>query len=122
MKLDLTGLHIEVTEGIREFTLKKMDKINKFFEDTTICHVTFQIMKEKQHVDIRIEFKGHTYMAETNSDVLYEAIDECIDKIVAQIKKQKELNLEKRKTSDNEIVTNLPYEKILKEEGVEEDV
>ena len=41
MKLDLTGLRIEVTDAIREFTERKIKKLDKFFDDATICHVTF---------------------------------------------------------------------------------
>ena len=58
MKLDLTGLHIEVTDAIREFTEKKIKKLDKFFDENTICHVTFtDKSKGKQHLDIRIEYK-----------------------------------------------------------------
>ena len=31
MKLDLTGLRIEVTDAYREFTEKKIKKLEKFF-------------------------------------------------------------------------------------------
>ncbi len=89
MQLDLTGLHIEVTEGIREYTEKKVERLAKFFDEDTICHVTFSVNKEIQHVDIRVEFKGKTYMAEEDSKDLYEGIEECIRKIEGQIRKTK---------------------------------
>ena len=59
MKLDLTGLRIEVTDAIREFTERKIKKLDKFFDDATICHVTFTEKSKGTHdVDIRIEYKS----------------------------------------------------------------
>ena len=49
MKLDLTGLRIEVTDAIRSFTEKKIKKLNKFFDEETICHVTFTDKSKGKH-------------------------------------------------------------------------
>ena len=98
MKLDLTGIRIEVTEAIREFVEKKVSKLEKFFEPDTICHVTFaDVVRGKQKVDIRIEYKSHTYIAEDNVEDLYYGIEELISKIESQIKKNKDANEKKRK-------------------------
>ena len=89
MELDLTGLHIEVTEGIRDYAERKIAKLAKFFEESTICHVTFSVNKNIQHVDMRIEFKGKTFMAEADNEELYVSIDECVEKIEGQVRKAK---------------------------------
>lgn len=90
MKLDLTGLHIEVTDAIKDFIQKKVEKLDKFFDEDTICHVTFtDKSKDKQHLDIRIEYKSHTYLAEEETDNLYSGIEKLISKIEGQIRKDK---------------------------------
>lgn len=96
MKLDLTGLGIDVTEGIREYTEKKVQKLDKFFDKDTIVHVTFSAKKENQNVDIRIEEKGKTFMAEEKTHDVYAGIDLLIDKILGQIRKQKTIMLKNR--------------------------
>lgn len=96
MKLDITGIGIDVTEGIREYASKKVAKLEKFFDDSTIAHVTFSAKKEKQHVDIRIESKGKTYMAEEATHDVYAGIDLLIDKLLGQIRKQKTIKLKSR--------------------------
>ena len=96
MKLDLTGLGIDVTEGIRQYTEKKVKKLDKFFSEDTIAHVTFSAKKEKQNVDIRIEERGKTYMAEEGTHDVYAGIDLLIDKILGQIRKQKTIMLKNR--------------------------
>ncbi len=98
MELDLTGIHIEVTEAIREFTEKKVEKLAKFFDSETICHVTFtEKNKGKQHVDIRIEYKSHTYLAEGEFDDIYSGLDDLIEKIEEQIRKEKAIIQKKRR-------------------------
>lgn len=98
MKLDLTGLRIEVTDGIREYVEKKVEKLAKFFDEDTICHVTFtDVVKGKQHVDIRIEYKSRTYLAEMDTAELYTAMDDLVSKIEGQLRKDKSIMDKKRK-------------------------
>lgn len=105
MKLDLTGLHIEVTEAIKEFAEKKVEKLNKFFDEDTICHVTFtDKSKGKQHLDIRIEYRSHTYLAEEETDNLYSGIEKLISKIEGQIRKDKTIAEKSRREHLPEIL------------------
>lgn len=89
MKLDLTGKNIEITPAIQDFAEKKVKKFDKFFDDDTIIHVTFSAKKEKQQVDIRIEYRGRTYLAEEDTYDVYAGIDLAIDKLLGQIRKEK---------------------------------
>ncbi len=106
MKLDLTGLRIEVTDAIRSFTEKKIKKLDKFFDESTICHVTFtDKSKGKQRVDMRIEYKSRTYLAEENTDDLYTGIEALVTKIEGQLRKDKAMNVKKRRTGIPETET-----------------
>lgn len=99
MELDLTGLRIDVTDAIRSFTEKKIQKLNKYFDEGTICHVTFtDKSKGKHRVDIRIEYKSHTYLAEDNTDDLYSGIDSLISKIEGQVRRERTNDQKKRRT------------------------
>ena len=48
MKLDLTGKGIDITPGIQEYAEKKVQKLDKFFDEDTLVHVTFAAKKEQQ--------------------------------------------------------------------------
>lgn len=89
MKLDLTGRQIEITEGLQEFVERKVKKLDKFFDDDTIVHVTISARKEKQNMDIRIEHKSKTYMAEIETEDIYKGMDELEEKLLSQIRKEK---------------------------------
>lgn len=114
MKLDITGIGIDVTDGIREYASKKVAKLDKFFDDNTIAHVTFSAKKEKQNVDIRIESKGKTYMAEENTHDVYAGIDLIIDKLLGQIRKQKTIKLNRR--TENTVQMGVTEEDLLEDE------
>lgn len=96
MKLDLNGVGIEVTDGIKEYAAKRVNKLDKFFDDDTVAYVTFSAKKEKQYVSIRVEAKGKTYMAEEPTHDVYAGIDLAMDKLQGQIRKQKTKMLNKR--------------------------
>ncbi len=113
MELDLTGLRIDVTDAIRSFTEKKIQKLNKYFDEGTICHVTFtDKSKGKHRVDIRIEYKSHTYLAEDNTDDLYSGIESLVSKIEGQIRRERTNDQKKRRTG-------IPEEEVPQEETEE---
>ena len=115
MKLDITGIHIEVTDAIKDFAEKKLQKLDKFFDDSTICHVTFtDKSKGKQRLDIRIEYKSRTYLAESETDNLYSGIEQLISKIEGQIKKDKSMAEKSRREGLPEI------EQVEDDEDIEE--
>lgn len=98
MILDLTGLRIEVTDAFKEFTERKIEKLSKFFEPDTICHVTFtDRSKGKQHIDMRIEYKSRTYIAEEDCEDIYYGLEEVISKVEGQIRKDKTLAEKRRR-------------------------
>ena len=106
MKLDLTGLRIEVTDAIIEFVYKEIQKLNKFFDEDTLCHVTYTAStKGKQHVDMRIEYKSHTYIAEDDVDDLYYGVESLISKIERQCRKVKDENIGKKRSETVEVET-----------------
>lgn len=103
MKLDLTGKNIEITPAIQDFAEKKVKKFDKFFDNDTIIHVTFSAKKEKQQVDIRIEYKGKTYLAEEDTYDVYAGIDLAIDKLLGQIRKEKTKMLKNRTDNNTDV-------------------
>lgn len=110
MQLDLTGLRIEVTDAYRDFTTKKIKKLDKFFTEDTICHVTFtDKSKGKNHIDMRIEYKSHTFLAEGDYEDIYYGLEDIISKIEGQIRKEKSLNEKRRKET---IETNEELEEV----------
>ena len=117
MKLDLNGMGIEVTEGMKEYAEKKVAKLDKFFDKDTIAHVTFSAKKEKQYVSIRVEAKGKTFLAEEPTHDVYAGIDLAMDKLQGQIRKQKTIMLKNR--TENTVEMGVTEEDLLDEDEEE---
>lgn len=113
MQLDLTGLRIEVTDAYRDFTERKIKKLEKFFDPDTICHVTFSDKnKGKHHIDIRIEYKSRTYLAEDTCEDIYYGLEALISKIEGQIRKDKS-NMKKDRKETVETETTEDIEEMM---------
>lgn len=102
MKLDITGLHMEITEAIKNYTEKKVEKLNKFFDDSVICHVTYTLKDSKKEVNVRIQYKSRNYMAIELTDDAYAGLVDAVDKIERQIRKSKAVIDKKRKQGMSE--------------------
>ena len=48
MKLDLNGMGIEVTDGIKEYAEKRVSKLDKFFDDDTEIDIKFTVCKDEK--------------------------------------------------------------------------
>lgn len=89
MKINITGRKMELTEGLKTATEKKMGKLSKFFDEDAEAQVTFSIQKNRHTAEVTINAAGMIYRAEeTNSD-MYAAIDKVADVIERQIRKNK---------------------------------
>ncbi|MDR3157404.1 MAG: ribosome-associated translation inhibitor RaiA [Lactobacillales bacterium] len=91
-KYNIRGENIEITEAIRNYVKKRVDKIQKYFNnmlDATV-YVNLKIYTEKTaKVEVTIPLPHLVLRAEeTNSD-LYASVDLVIEKLERQIRKYK---------------------------------
>lgn len=90
MKLDVRGKNgFEITDAIRNYFLKKLRKIEKVFSEEIDAFAVCKIYKELTKVEITIPIKFITIRAEVEDKDLYAAIDKAVDKLEAQIRKNK---------------------------------
>jgi len=91
-KYNVRGENIEVTEAIRAYVEKRVDKLLKYFPDTTraTAHVNLKIYSEKTaKVEVTIPLPNLTLRAEETSIDMYGSIDLVVDKLERQIRKYK---------------------------------
>ncbi len=95
MKLQITGRKINITDGLREYTVNKLSKLDKFFGDEATGDVTFSVQKDNHIIEVTIHHKGIIYRAEVTEPDMYASIDRVEDVLERQIRKQK-TRLEKK--------------------------
>lgn len=89
--ITIVARHLDITEAIKNYALRKAEKIKKFFEWILHVQVTLDIGGDSSHlVEMVVSVsRGPTIVAEAANSDMYRSIDMVVDKVVAQLKKHK---------------------------------
>lgn len=91
-KYNVRGENIEVTEAIREYVIKKVGKLERYFSDApdATAHVNLKVYSDKTaKVEVTIPLPYLVLRAEETSPDLYASVDLVVDKLERQIRKFK---------------------------------
>ncbi|KRM58709.1 ribosome hibernation-promoting factor, HPF/YfiA family [Secundilactobacillus malefermentans] len=92
LTFNIRGENIEVTNAIRDYVEKRLNKLEKYFEknvDST-AHVNLKVYQNKTaKVEVTIPLPYLTLRAEETSPDLYASVDLVTDKLERQIRKYK---------------------------------
>ena len=88
MKIKITGKELKITEAINDYVEKKLERIDKYFEDAK-AEVTLRTEKNEQIAEIYVVANGEKYRAVTEDKDMYASIDKDIDILEGQIRKAK---------------------------------
>ncbi len=90
MQVVVKGRNIEVTDALREYAVKKVQKIEKYFRSNHMnAQVTLGVEKGLHIVDVTVQVDGLLVRGEEKTGNMYASIDGVIDKIERQIRKYK---------------------------------
>ena len=88
MEIKIVGKEITVTEAIHDYVERKLERIEKYFENCS-AEVILKANKNEQTAEIFIKANGYTYMAAAEDKDLYASIDRDMDILEGQIRKAK---------------------------------
>ena len=100
MKFDILGKNIEVTEGLKGAVEDKLGKLEKYFTEETIVHVTLSVEKDRQKIEVTIPVKGNIIRSEQVSNDMYVSIDLVEEIIERQLKKYKSKIIEQKQNTE----------------------
>ncbi len=89
MNIKITGKELKATEAIKDYVAKKLERIEKYFEEEFDVTVTIKTEKNEQIAEMSVKFKADTFRAVTAHRDLYASIDKDIDILEGQIRKYK---------------------------------
>lgn len=95
MKITVIGRKCTPRDSFKEHAEKKLKKIDRFFGDSASAKVTATVEKSSQTVEITVMNEGMIFRAQAKAENMNEALDECVDILIRQIRKNK-TKLEKR--------------------------
>ena len=96
MKITISGKQMTVRPSLKELTEKKLAKFDRFFGDEAEAIVVYSCRHDLQYMEITINYNGTIFRSEEGAESFQNAIDEAIDSLERQIRKNK-TRLEKRR-------------------------
>lgn len=99
MHITLTGLHLEITDAIRSYTLGKMDTLEKYVpHNDTSARLAVELSKTTNHhahgqvfkAEGRLHIRGKEIVLESTQDDLYKAVDVLKDMLTREMAQYKD--------------------------------
>ena len=99
MHIIITGVHMEMTNAIREYALEKMNTLSKFIpKDDTGAKLNLELSKTTNHhthgdvfqAEAKLVVKGKPTTLRTTQDDLYKAIDILRDMLYRELAQHKD--------------------------------
>jgi putative sigma-54 modulation protein len=115
MQLNVKGKNLEVSDSIRSYAERKLSKLDKQVNELTRVEVELTVEKNpsiaaNQVAEATVWMKGHTLRARESSSDMKASIDELTDKLMRQIKDERNKRAAKRKTIDKHALVEEPVE------------
>ncbi|SFC03855.1 putative sigma-54 modulation protein [Marinospirillum celere] len=92
MQLNITGHHVELTDALRDYVETKFAKLERHFDQITNVQVTLTVDKLRQIAEATLKVSGGEIHGSGETEDMYSAIDQLIDKLDRQLIKHKEKN------------------------------
>lgn len=90
MKLSVTGHHVEVTDSLRAYIEKKLERIGRHFDQVIDVHCVLTVEKLIHKAEATLHVSGSSLHADATDSIMYAAIDSLCDKLDRLVKKHKE--------------------------------
>ncbi len=90
MQLNLTGHHVEITPPLREYVLKKLERVVRHFERVVDVHCILTVEKLEHETEATVGVSGAVIHADARHEDMYAAIDALADKLDRRVRKHKE--------------------------------
>ena len=94
MEIRIKSIHFDATEKLQEFINKKVEKLQKSYEDIQKVEVQLKVEKPaaalNKTTSLTVTAPGNTLFVEKTCDTFEESVDLCLDAMKVQLTKFKE--------------------------------
>lgn len=87
MKINLSSKNLEITPAIENLLTKKLDKLDKFFNEEKTAYVLVSMEKERSRIEITVPVKNSTIRCEQTGNDLYALMDDAVDAMEKQLRR-----------------------------------
>ena len=94
MEIKIQSIHFDATDKLESFIQKKVEKLQKSFEDVKSVEVQLKVVKPatalNKAASLNVAVPGQNLFVEKTCDTFEESIDQCVDSMKVQLTKFKE--------------------------------
>ena len=95
MKITIVERKIKISEELRDYAIKKVAKLDRYFQKDTSATITFSELKGRQTAEVTVGHNGMVFRAEETTTDMFASVDGMISSIERQIRRNK-TRLEKK--------------------------
>ena len=95
MKITVSGKQMTVRQSLKDLTVKKLEKFDRYFGDDAETIVSYSCRHGLQYIEVTILYNGTIFRSEEGAETFQNAIDEAVESLERQMRKNK-TRLEKR--------------------------
>ena len=89
MKVNFTFRHMDSSQQLKDHTLAKLERLQRYEDQELSIHAIFSIEKFHKMVEFTAHSFGHTFVSHETTEDMFEAIDLAADKLDRQFKRDK---------------------------------
>lgn len=89
MRVTVKGRNVQVTDALKAYAEKKLQKLTKYFNNIKEAEVTQSIQRNWHIVEVLVEGDGVFLRSEERSGDMYASIDAAVDKLEKQLERFK---------------------------------
>lgn len=121
MEITVTFRHIDASESLKAYAEEKMSKMDKYFDFPVEAHIVLAVEKFRRSADVTLNVNGTLIKGMVETEDMYSAIDQVMDKIEKQVKRNREkMRAHRSETWKNETALGASETEDVSETGVEE--
>lgn len=90
MQITVKGKNFQVTDALRSYAEKRIEKIIRFLDSIISTEVTLSTERNWHIVDVTVYGNGFVLRGEERTNDMYTSIDKVLEKLESQVKKEKE--------------------------------
>jgi putative sigma-54 modulation protein len=111
MQLQIKGKNLDVSDSIRSYAERKLAKLDRMVNDGARIEIELAVERnpsvaDNQVAEATVRLKGHTLRAREASRDMKASIDELTEKLLRQVREEREKKDAKRRTADKHLNGN----------------
>jgi putative sigma-54 modulation protein len=96
MEITVTFRHIDASDSLKTYAEEKVSKMDKYFDFPVEAHIVLAVEKFRRSADVTLNVNGTMIKGVVETEDMYSAIDQVMDKIEKQVKRYREKMRDRR--------------------------